>query len=402
MKKLFAALFACALIALSAQPAFAAVDPASLKGTKLSVYNWGDYMSLGADDSVNIIQAFEDKYGIDVVYDTYSNNETMYAKLKGGGVSYDVIIPSDYMIGRMIQEDMLAKLDFSNIPNYKNIAAEYKNLPFDPDNAYSVPYNVGMVGLIYSKTLVQETPDSWNALWDSRYKGNICMINNPRDAFAIAQALLNQNYNTTTQADWEAAAQKLKDQKPLIKAYVDDQVYNMMEPEPSEAALAPYYAGDYLMMLENNENLGFVYPKEGVNEFVDSVCVMKNSENKAAAELFINFLLEPEIALANAEHICYASPNTTVRDNPEYSYYQNEILYPSAGQKPKTQIFENLPQETLNLMSGLWDDVKAEKADSKDGGLSDRTKLALTGGAVALIVVLYLVYRMVQKKKREG
>jgi spermidine/putrescine transport system substrate-binding protein len=165
----------------------------ALRGTTLYVYNWGEYISDGADDSLNVNAAFEEKYGINVVYDVYDNNEVMYSKLKGGGVAYDVVIPSDYMIERMISEGMLDKLDFTNIPNYKYIPEKYKNLAHDPKNEYSVPYTVGMVGLIYNTKMVEEAPNSWTALWDERYSGNVLMINNPRDAFAIAQSVLGMD-----------------------------------------------------------------------------------------------------------------------------------------------------------------------------------------------------------------
>lgn len=327
----------------------------SLEGTTLYVYNWGEYISDGVDGTLDVIKAFEDKYGIDVVYDTFDNNETMYSKLKGGGVSYDVVIPSDYMIERMISEDMLATLDYSNIPNYKYIPEKYRGLGHDPTDEYSVPYTVGMVGLIYNTKMVSAAPDSWTALWNSDYTGNILMFNNPRDAFAIAQSILDIDYNTENEADWNRAAAILKSQKSVSPTYVSDEVFNMME--SGEAAFAPYYAGDFLSMQENNPDLALVYPKEGVNFFVDSMCILKDSKNKRAAELFINFMLEPEIALANAEYICYASPHTEVYSNPEYSYYQNEYLYPEDG-KFKTQNFLNLSPETLALMSSLWDDVK--------------------------------------------
>lgn len=324
---------------------------------KLYVYNWGEYISDGSEGSLDANKAFEDKYGIEVIYDTFDNNEVMYSKIKDGGVSYDILIPSDYMIERMIKEDMLQKIDFENVPNYKYIDAKYKGLAYDPGNEYSVPYNVGMIGLIYNTKMVKQSPTSWAALWDKEFSKEILMINNPRDAFGIAHGLLGIDYNTTKAADWNAAAEKLKEQKPLVQAYVNDEIYNKME--SGEAALAPYYAGDFLAMHDNNPDLAFVYPSEGVNFFVDAMCIPKNAQNKSAAELYIDFMLSPEIALANAEYLCYASPNTSVVNNENYSLADNKILYPDQASMPKTQIFTNLPQETLNLMSGLWDDVKA-------------------------------------------
>ncbi|MBP3697425.1 MAG: extracellular solute-binding protein [Clostridia bacterium] len=392
----------------------------SLKGTTLYVYNWGEYISDGADDTVDVIAEFEKRFGIEVVYDTFDNNETMYSKLKGGGVSYDIVIPSDYMIERMISEDMLAKIDYSNIPNYKYIPEQYRGLGHDPTDEYSVPYTVGMVGLIYNTAMVEEAPTSWTALWNTDYTGNILMFNNPRDAFAIAQSILDIDYNTENEADWNRAAAVLKSQKNVSPTYVSDEVFNMME--SGEAAFAPYYAGDFLSMQENNPDLALVYPKEGVNFFVDSICILKDAKNKRAAELFINFMLEPEIALANAEYICYASPHTEVYSNPEYSYYQNEYLYPEEGQF-KTQNFLNLSPETLALMSSLWDDVKNYVPDPNDAEIvftplkdtdTDTTAPAETVmtaeawqyviyiGIFVAVCLAYVIFRYARKKYREN
>lgn len=388
-RKLTIVLLTCVLLASCTVVVTAAEEPRTLY-----VYNWGDYMSLGTDGNINVNTEFEKRFNCKVVYSTYENNEVMYSKLVGGGVSYDVVIPSDYMIERMIAEDMLEKLNFDNIPNYKNIADRYKNMPFDPENAYSVPYTTGMVGLIYEKTLLaemgKEAPTSWSALWDEDYAGKLCMIANPRDAFAIAQSLLGLDYNSTNPEDWEAAAKKLQEQKHLVQAYVDDEVYNKME--PGEAVLAPYFAGDYLMMLDANPNLGFVYPEEGVNQFVDSICVLKGSQNKDLAEQYINFLLDPEIALANAEYLQYASPNKAVYENEEYSLYGNKILYPDAEDMPKTQVFQHLPAEIINLMNTRWQEVKG-------GGSNTGMIIGLI--TVVVLIIAYLVFRVIRKKRRE-
>ena len=256
----------------------------------------------------------------------------------------------------MINEDMLQKIDVSKLSNYNLIDDKYKNLYFDPDNEYSVPFSVGMVGLIYNTSIVKETPDSWSVMWDERYKNDVLTFNNPRDSFAIAQFLLGQDINSTNKADWDKAANLLKEQKSVLQAYVMDEVFNKME--SGSAAIAPYYAGDYLSMVENNEDLAFVYPKEGTNIFVDSICIPKNAENYEAAMLLINYLLEPTIALANAEYIYYASPNTSVVDNPEYSLKGNEILYPSEADMPKVQYFEDMDINTRQYFDKLWQDVK--------------------------------------------
>lgn len=325
-------------------------------GITLNVFNWGEYISDGKYGSLDINKVFTELTGIEINYLFFDSNETMYSKLKSGGISYDIVIPSDYMIQRLIKEDMLQKLDFSQLNNYKNISEEYKNLYFDPNNEYSVPYSVGMVGLIYNETMVSEAPDSWGVMWDEAYKNNVLTFNNPRDAFAISQFYLGQDLNSTNKADWDRAAEKLKEQKPIIQSYVMDEIYDKMEGE--EAAIAPYYAGDYLSMADNNENLKFVYPKEGTNIFVDSICVPKNAQNFDAAMLYINFLLEAQIALQNAEYIYYATPNAAVLELDEYSLKDNEYLYPADDKKPKTQYFHDLDPEIRSYYEKLWEQVK--------------------------------------------
>lgn len=327
-------------------------------GTTLNVYNWGEYLSLGEDDSLDVNAAFEKLTGIKVNYTNYESNEEMYAKIKAGSSAYDIIIPSDYMIQRMKNENLLLKLDFTEISNYHYIADEYKDLYFDPNNEYSVPYNVGMVGLIYNKTKVVEAPDSWEALFDPRYKGNILTFNNSRDAFAIAQFALGQDVNSHSKNDWDKAADKLKQQNSVLQARVMDEVFNKME--SGNAAIAPYYAGDFYIMKEANEDLEFVYPKEGTNIFVDSVCVPKTAQNFDAAMMYINFLLEPEVSLANAEYICYASPNTSVINNEEYTYMNDPILYPSDEIKKNTQYYHDLDPEIRSYYENLWITVKLE------------------------------------------
>jgi spermidine/putrescine transport system substrate-binding protein len=256
----------------------------------------------------------------------------------------------------MIDEGMLQKLDYSKISNWGNIYDKYKNPSFDKKQQYTVPYNVGMTGLIYNNAKVSTPPTSWNALWDSQYAGKILMFNNPRDTFAIAQSLLGYSFNTTNAEEWAAAAQKIKDQKAVRYGFVDDEIFDKMQ--NGETYLAPWYAGDFFTMAEVNSDLRFVYPKEGVNVFIDSFAVLSDAENVGAAHAFINFMLEPDVALANAEYLCYASPNAKVVENPAYTWYQNEILYPSQEKTPKTEDFEDLPQETLDLMNSLWDEVK--------------------------------------------
>ena len=399
MKRIVAILFAVVLVFSMAVPALAA-DASDLAGTTINVYNWGEYISDGSEGSMDINAEFTKRTGIKVNYNNYDTNENMYAKLKSDGVSFDIVIPSDYMIERLINEDMLQKIDFSNIPNYKYIDAKYKGLYFDPKDEYSVPYNVGMVGLIYNTKMVKEAPTSWNVMWDEQYKGKVLMFDNPRDAFGIAQKLLGQSFNTTDEAEWRAAADKLKAQKPILQGYVMDDIFRKME--SGEAAIAPYYAGDFITMHSNNPDLAFVYPQEGVNIFVDSICIPKNAKNKAAAEAYINFLLDPDIAVENANYLGYATPNTAVLTREDYELKGNEYLYPEDQKMPKTEYFYNLPQKTLTLMTDLWSELKAsQNIEAGEEQKTDYTWLYVGVGAVVVIAAAVIVYKVVKKKKRD-
>ena len=369
MKKIFSVIALCVLLGMMCLSAVSCgsrndeIDSALLKGeynkdlagTTLKVYNWGEYISDGQEGSLDVNAAFEKLTGIKVVYSTYDDNETMYSDLVSGANYYEINSPSDYMIERLNREDRLETVDAEKLSNYNLIDDQYKNLYFDPDNAYSVPYNVGMVGLIYNTAMVEGAIDSWEALWDEKYSGDILTFNNPRDAFALAQLILGQDLNTTDHADWDAAAELLKKQSPVLQARVMDEVFNKME--GGNAAMAPYYAGDYLTMKENNPDLAFVYPKEGVNIFCDSVCIPKGCQNYDAAMLYMNFLMEPEVALANAEMICYASPNTAVVSHEDYTYKDNEILYPSKENMPAVQWFHDMDADTLAYYEALWVEV---------------------------------------------
>lgn len=399
MKRIVAILFAVVLVFSMAVPALAA-DASDLAGTTINVYNWGEYISDGSEGSMDINAEFTKRTGIKVNYNNYDTNENMYAKLKSDGVSFDIVIPSDYMIERLIDEDMLQKIDFSNIPNYKYIDAKYKGLYFDPKDEYSVPYNVGMVGLIYNTKMVKEAPTSWNVMWDEQYKGKVLMFDNPRDAFGIAQKLLGQSFNTTDEAEWRAAADKLKVQKPILQGYVMDDIFRKME--SGEAAIAPYYAGDFITMHSNNPDLAFVYPQEGVNIFVDSICIPKNAKNRAAAEAYINFLLDPDIAVENANYLGYATPNTAVLTREDYELKGNEYLYPEDQKMPKTEYFYNLPQKTLTLMTDLWSELKAsQNIEAGEEQKTDYTWLYVGVGAVVVIAAAVIAYKVVKKKKRD-
>ena len=367
-----------------------------IQGTTINVYNWGEYISDGSDGLMDTVSEFERLTGARVNYSNFDSNENMYSKLIGGGVSYDVIVPSDYMIERLVDENMLLELDYKNIPNFKYVSEKYKNLYFDPEQKYSVCFNTGLTVLIYNKKLVKEKPDSWAVLWDEQYKNKVLMFNNSRDAFAIAQAMLGQDFNTTDEQDWVAAAELLAKQKDAVNpVYVMDEVFNLME--SGEYAFATYYAGDYELMLENNEDLGFCFPKEGSNEFFDAFCIPKCAQNKKGAEAFINFMHEPQVAFDNAEYIYYASPNTTVFENEDSSLYGSEAVYPDT-KSIKTQWFRTLPQNILELENVLWSQVKGGKLSAQSK--THEKRIYSMSAVLALAVVIVLIYSFINRKRK--
>ena len=369
----------------------------------LNVYNWGEYISDGSEDTLNVNAAFEEYYyetygqRVKVNYTTYASNEDMYAKLRSGSTSYDIIIPSDYMIQRMIDEDMLEQLNFENIPNFAYIAEEFRNQYYDPKNIYSVPYTYGMVGIIYNINMVDEADiGSWDLLWNEKYSGKILQFNNARDAFGTAMYYQKIDVNTKERAEWETALNLLKQQKPLVQGYVMDEVFNKMKGE--SAAIAPYYAGDYLTMYDSNDSLAFYYPEEGTNVFVDAMCVPKGSQHKDVAEAYINFMLSEEIAVANAEYIGYACPNLLVRENEDYIEYMEDwhedamtILYPDLTAVP-TAYYHMLDADTQQISNELWEQLKIESSI----GSSIHT--------IALVIVIlctaFFLWRFILKKYR--
>ncbi len=384
-KRILTALLALALLLCTLAPALigCAGELGSGGVTTLYVYNWGEYISDGSEGTDNVNEMFEawyfEKTGkrVKVNYSTYSSNESMYAKISSGSVSYDVIFPSDYMIERLIDENLLAKLDYTNIPEIGNILPEFQNADYDPDrdddgyNDYSVPYLYGMVGIIYNTEMVDEEDiGSWDLLWNEKYAGNILQFNNSRDAFGSAMYYLGlwDQINTDDEQTWRDALEALKTQKPILQGYVMDEIYNKME--NGSAAIAAYYAGDYLTMYENNEKLEFYYPSEGTNLYVDAMCVPKSSQNKELAEQYINFMLMAEPAIANAEYTYYASPNKLVVENEEYVAYMNDIkddgyekMYGNMdvnGAQVATSSYRNLKGDKLLLLNNLWEELKSD------------------------------------------
>ena len=388
-----AALLFAALLPCLGAPVFAegeTQEAVPLTGEKIYVYNWGEYIADGKDGSLDINTEFTRRTGIEVDYSTFDTNESLYSKLVSGGASYDVIIPSDYMVSKMINEGMLEKLNFDNIPNYQYIDEEYRNLSYDPKNEYSVPYTWGLVGIFYNKQYVTEEVDSWDILWDEKYAGKILMFDNPRDAFGIAQKKLGFSFNSTDEDEWIQAAVLLKEQKPLVQAYVMDQIFNKME--SGEAWLAPYYAGDAAVLVESNENIGFAIPTEhGTNFFVDAMCIPKGCRNKSGAEAYINFLCDPEIAAANMEYIGYSTPESAAKELLPEEVTSNPIYYPPQEIIDNSEVFVDLPEETALQLDALWAEVKM-------GGPGDSATLILTLGGFLLLYLVIVVYK---KRKRQ-
>lgn len=331
------------------------------QGITLRVYNWGEYISVNDGECLYDTNAeFEKLTGIKVDYTLFATNEEMYARIKTGGASYDIIIPSDYMISRMINEGMLEKIDFSNIPNFKYINDDLINPDYDRTNEYSVPYTWGIVGIIYNKTMVDlenDEIDSWDILWDAKYSDSIFMFSNPRDTVGISLKRLGYSYNTTDKEEISAAYEALKEQKNIVQAYVMDEIFDKMG--GGEAALAPYYAGDAITMMNDNPDLGFVIPKEGSNLYVDALCIPKGSKNKEAAELYINFMCETLTALKNCEYINYSTPHKEA-----FKYLdeeiQNSVSYPSAEILGKAEAYTALPADITKLEDELWTDLMSD------------------------------------------
>ena len=313
---------------------------------EVNVYNWGEYID------EELLDKFTEETGIKVNYDTYSDNESLYSMLSSGSANYDVVIPSDYMISRMIDEDMLEELNFDNIPNFQYIDDAYKGLEYDPEDRYSVAYTWGTVGIIYNTTMLDYVPDSWSVLWDENLSGQILMFNNSRDAIGIALKYLGYSQNTTDPEQITEAVDLLIQQKPLVQAYVMDQIFDKLE--GGEAAVGPYYAGDAITMIEENPDRAFVVPKEGTNLFVDAMCIPKGAQNKENAEAFINFMCDPENMAANIEYIAYSSPSSAARDLLSDELKNSDICYPDEALLENTDTFINLPQDILDLYDSEW------------------------------------------------
>lgn len=374
----------------------------------LYVYNWGEYISDGSEGSYDTNAEFEKWYEktygekVKVNYSTYASNEDMYAKLSAGAAAYDVVIPSDYMIARMITEGMLRKINKENVPNLEYVNLEMlfgdENPYYDPTNEYSVPYTYGTVGIIYNTTRVsKEDIGSWDLMWNEKYKGDILQFNNSRDAFMTAQLLLGYSVNSENDEEWVAALNKLLEQKEIVQGYVMDEIFNKME--NGSAAISAYYAGDFFTMYGDNEDLAFFYPKEGTNIYVDAMCIPTCSQNPELAERYINFMLSEDAAIANAEYICYASPNRLVYENEEYIAAMEElhedamsILYNDIF-NIKTEYYYNLSPEQLERVNELWEELKIESPIS--------TSIIVLAAAIVAALVAFLVFFALRKRRRK-
>ena len=378
MKKLLSTLLAASVLAACAGcgasgGSSGSAGSAGASGTlTLNVYNWGEYISDGSEGSYDTVREFEKWYqqtygqAVRVNYDTYASNEDMYAKLSAGAVSYDVVIPSDYMISRMAAEGMLLELNFDNIPNYANIDENFKGLYYDVDNRYTVPYAYGIVGIIWNAAEVDEADArDWDLMWNEKYNGRIVTFNNSRDAFGTAMYKLGIDVNTEDKAEWDRAYDALMAQRPLLYGQVMDEIFNLIE--SGEAAIGAYYAGDYFTMAENqapNVDLRFYYP-EHTNYYVDAMCIPSCCQHKELAEIFINFMLDRDAAVANAEYTWYASPNKLVYTDAAYIEEMGEeameILYPDNADftaEYNRSAYRNLSPEMLDYMNSLWETVK--------------------------------------------
>ena len=314
----------------------------------LKVYNVGQYI----DKST--ISDFEKEYNVKVVYDEFNTNEELYAKISKDQDAYDIVVPSDYTIDRLIQEDMLAEIDKSNIPNFSELAEEYLAPEYDPDNKYSIPYMVGTLGIIYNKTMVYETPDSWGALWDPKYKDQIFIWDSMRDAIGPTLKYLGYSMNSNNDKELNEAKQKLIDQRPLIQAYVGDEIRDKMI--AGEGALGIIYSGDAVTAIEEESNLAYILPKEGSNKWVDGFVILKTTKHKDLAEKFIDFMCRPDIAERNMTETGYTSPVKAAWS----AFPQDDVRFPSAAALANCEAF-TYSKEATQKYSDMWTEIKASK-----------------------------------------
>lgn len=319
----------------------------------LNIYNVGDYID------PDLIAKFQEETGITVVYETYDTNEAMYQKLKSGSTKYDLIFPSDYMVEKLIAEDLVSTIDYSKIPNYKYIMKDFRNPDYDPGNKFSVPYLWGTFGILYNKTMVDEKDvQSWDVLWNPKYKGEIQMLDSVRDTMGISLIRLGHSINTHKTSEIEAAKKELIKQLPLVQAYVNDDGKDRLI--VGDAAMGIVYNGDALVLMDENPDLAYSVPKEGTNRWVDAMCVPKIAENKDYAEKFINFMLDPENALKNVEYIEYSTPNQGAYDLLDDETKNDPTAYPDEKILDKSEVFLNLPPDVQKKYEDAWTEIKSQ------------------------------------------
>lgn len=359
-------------------------------GISINVYNWGEYISDGSDGLLDVNGEFTKLTGIKVNYSTYATNEELYAKLKGGASDYDIIIPSEYMISRMIKEGMLQKLDYGNIPNFEYITERFRNQAYDPENEYTVPYTWGTIGIIYDNTAIGEDEEiDWDILWDEKYTESILMFDNPRDAFAIAEQLLGYSMNTENPEELRAAAEKLKEQKSLIQSYVMDEIFDKMGAR--EAVLAPYYAGDAVTLMDEYDHLSFEIPKSGTNLFIDAMCIPICAKHKEAAEMYINFMCEPDIAYATTAYIGYSTPNSAAYEMLDDEVKEDGISYPNDDYiQNQTTVYVNMSDEANQLMQNLWTEMKSTQENSKNLWIVPMFLLVCVAFSIGILIKRYI------------
>lgn len=358
----------------------------------LNVYNCGEFMSLGDNDSVNINELFTKKTGIKINYTTYQSNEEMLAKILGGGADYDIIFPSEYVTEKLIKQDMLEKLNLDNIPNHKFICDELKKLSFDPKNEYSLPYMWGVLGIFYNSKYVKDKI-SWKILWDKKYAKKILMCDNVRDTFSIALFKNHKSVNSKNPKDWILAYEEINAQRPLVQSYMGDQIFDKLIGE--EAYLAPFYYGHSPQnnILDGHDNIKFAIPEEGTNKFVDCVCILKGSKHKKEAEMYINFLYENDISYENSKAVGYLSPNKNVFNN----CFQEGTAYLKSYDTKKTCLYEDLPKEISEMNDDLW--IKIKSGEQNDESSFDFLVLTLVFSLVIIAYVLILIKKIKSRFK---
>ena len=396
MKRMISLFIAAVMAAMCCLP-LAACSGSGYEG-EVNVYNWGEYISPGDDDTLDVIREFEQRYNIKVNYTNFETNEELYNVLVNSNSSYDVIIPSDYMVERLRSEGLLEKLDFSNIPNYENIDERFRKSDFDPTGEYTVPYTWGVVALVYNTDMIPEGEiTGFKDMWDPKYAHNVLMFNNSRDAMAIAMQMcdppIDPGSRDLTTEDIDKATQKLIELKNCgsLKKYVMDQVFTEME--GSQSALAAYYAGDIYTMLDNNEALSYCLPEEGSNYFMDSMCIPTCCQNKENAELFINFMCEPEIAAANADYICYGTPNKAALELMDDDYKESELCNPPQEYLDKCYSFTNIDDKVYADMQEKF--VKACSSTAEVSNVEIKTTSPESKIAVAVILGVIVIATLI-------